>query len=156
MSMSLAISTDYGLTWKDYGFILTGTDSPAANKITGEDCVGVIVQDGCYYAYCLRYRDGKTIVARAPVSDPGPGRWMKFFHGKWDQPGLGGDATGLARGVGNRGALWTTTGETLLLGWEQTRYDHASDEPRRRRLPAVPRYPDGRRLCAQCSEWSLG
>ena len=31
---SLAISNDYGLTWKDYGLILTGTDSPTANKIT--------------------------------------------------------------------------------------------------------------------------
>ena len=118
MSTSLGVSTDYGLTWKDYGRILTGTDSPTANKITGEDCVAVIVRDGYYYAYLGRYRDGRTIVARAPVSDPGPGKWMKYFQGKWNQPGLGGDATGLARGVGDRGALWTTTGQTLMLGWE--------------------------------------
>ena len=80
MSTSLAISNDYGLTWKDYGRILTGTDSPTPNKITGEDCVGVIVRDGDYYAYSGRYRDGRTIVARAPVSDPGPGKWMKYFQ----------------------------------------------------------------------------
>jgi hypothetical protein len=118
MSTSLAISNDYGLTWKDYGRILTGTDSPTPNKITGEDCVAVIVRDGDYYAYSGRYRDGRTIVARAPVSDPGPGKWMKYFQGKWDQPGLGGDATRLAMGVGDRGALWTTTGQILMLGWE--------------------------------------
>jgi hypothetical protein len=118
MSTSLAISNDDGLTWKDYGLILTGTDRPTSNKITGEDCVAVIVRDGYYYAYLGRYRDGRTIMARAPLSNPGPGKWMKFFQGKWDQPGLGGDATGLARGVGDRGALWNTTGQTLMLGWE--------------------------------------
>ncbi len=120
MSTSLAISTDYGLTWKDYGRILTGmdTDVPRTGKISGKgNCSAVNGQDGYYYAYCMRYRDGATIVSRAPVSDPRPGKWTKFFQGKWDQSGLGGNATGLPKGVGGTVARWATTGETLAIGW---------------------------------------
>jgi hypothetical protein len=41
-SMSLATSSDYGLTWKSLGQIITGTDAPAVNKTTGEgDCTAV-------------------------------------------------------------------------------------------------------------------
>jgi hypothetical protein len=79
--MSLAISTDYGLTWKSYGQIITGTDVSTTNKISGEgDCTAVNGQDGYYYAYCWQNRDGATIVARAPVSDPSPDKWMKYFR----------------------------------------------------------------------------
>jgi hypothetical protein len=118
MSTSLGVSADYGLTWKSYGQILTGTDMPTANKPTGEgSCSTVNGQDGYYYAYCFRNRDGALIVARAPVSNPGPGNWVKFFGGKWDQPGLGGDAPRLMTGSGVSSALWTTTGEMVLTGW---------------------------------------
>ena len=118
MSTSLAISTDYGLTWKSYGQILTGTDKPTANKQTGEgSCSTVNGQDGYYYAYCFRNRDGALIVARGPVSDPQPGKWMKFFQGQWNQPGLGGDATRLMNGSGVSVARWSTTGELVFTGW---------------------------------------
>ena len=117
-SMSLATSTDYGLTWKNLGQIITGTEVPTANKNTGEgDCTALNGKDSFYYIYCGRPRDGAAIVARAPISNPGSGNWKKFFQGKWDQPGLGGDATSLGRGLGTSAARWTTTGETLLLGW---------------------------------------
>jgi hypothetical protein len=117
MSESLAFSDDYGLTWKNYGLILTGTDAPTVHKMTGEGgCTAVNGQDGYYYAYCTRPRDRAYIVARAPVSDPRPGNWMKFFQGRWDQPGIGGDATPINES-GYAVARWTTTGETLLLGW---------------------------------------
>jgi hypothetical protein len=117
-SMSLAISTDYGLTWKDKGQILTGTDQPTPNKNTGlGDCTAFNGEDGYLYAYCGRPSDGGVVVARAPVATPGPGYWYKFFQGKWDQPGLAGDATSLGRGLGTSAARWTTSGETLLLGW---------------------------------------
>jgi hypothetical protein len=117
-SMSLAISTDYGLTWKDRGQILTGTDAPTAGKNTGVgDCTVLNGEDGFYYAYCGRPSDGGVIVARAPVSRPGPGNWKKLFQGKWDQHGLGGDATSLGKGLGTSAARWRTTGETVLLGW---------------------------------------
>jgi len=71
-------------------------------------------QDGYYYTYCLRQRDHATIVARAPVGDPSPGHWLKYFNGTWSEPGLGGDASKLA-GVGTSVARWTTTGETVDL-----------------------------------------
>jgi hypothetical protein len=117
-SMSLAISTDYGLTWNSLGQIITGSDAPTADKNTGEgDCTAVNGQDGYYYAYCFRAKDGALIVARAPVSNPGPGNWMKFFRGRWDQPGLGGEATRLMNGSGTSVARWMTTGQVVLTGW---------------------------------------
>jgi hypothetical protein len=118
-STSLAISKDDGLSWVDVGQIITGKQAAVRpGKITGEaDCTAVNGQDGYYYAYCHRNENPAQIVARAPVSDPGPGHWMKYFQGKWDQPGLGGDATGLAKGVDGDVARWATTGEILLLGW---------------------------------------
>jgi len=122
-SMSLAVSKDYGLTWKDLGQVITGTDAPTANKNTGEgDCTFVNGHDGYYYAYCGRPRDHAAIALRAPVSNPGPGRWMKFYQGEWSQPGLGGDATNLnltlskGQSLNTSAAYWTTTGETILTG----------------------------------------
>jgi hypothetical protein len=117
-SMSLATSSDYGLTWQDEGQIITGTDPPTANKNTGEgDCTFLNGQDGYYYAYCGRTRDRAVIALRAPVSKPGPGNWTKFYEGKWDQPGLGGQATAVGGSdLGTSAARWTTTGQTLLLG----------------------------------------
>jgi len=118
MQTSIATSNDYGLTWKDSGRILTNNDVPTPNKTTGEGgCTIFNGKDGYFYAYCYRYRDGQEIVSRAPVSDPGPRKWFKYFQGKWDQPGLGGDATGLEKGTGGNAARWNSTGDTLLLGW---------------------------------------
>jgi hypothetical protein len=52
--MTIAISTDYGLTWKIAGPIITGTDPPAGSKETGDSCVAVVLgEDGYDYAYCL-------------------------------------------------------------------------------------------------------
>jgi len=117
-SMSLATSTDYGMTWADQGLIVTGTDQPTAGKVTGEgDCSAVNGQDGYYYAYCKRAHDRATFVARAPVSDPGPGQWFKYFNGSWSQHGLGGDATDLGRSLGSSVARWIVSGDTVLLGF---------------------------------------
>jgi hypothetical protein len=44
---------------------------------------------------------------------------MKFFRGKWAQPGLGGEATALGKGLSPSAARWTTTGQTVLLGWQK-------------------------------------
>ncbi len=118
-SMSLAISNDDGLTWLSRGQVITGSDTPAPNRNTGEgDCTFLNGQDGFYYAYCGRPRDGAVIAARAPVGNPDPGNWRKFFAGTWDQPGLGGDATSLGNGLGTSAARWTLNGETVLLGWQ--------------------------------------
>ena len=102
------------------GQIITGTDGPASCKNTGEgDFNAADGGDGYYYAYCFRPRDGALIVARAPTSSPGPGYWKKFFQGRWDQPGLGGDATRLGGGSGVSVARWATTGDLVLSGWVQ-------------------------------------
>jgi hypothetical protein len=117
-SMSAAVSSDHGLTWNSLGQIITGTDAPTARKNTGEgDCTAVNGADGFYYVYCFRDRDGALIAARAPVSNPGPGNWKKYFQGHWDQPGLGGEATRLGNGSGVSVARWTVTGEFLITGW---------------------------------------
>ena len=102
--MSLAVSTDYGLTWKSYGQIITSKDAVVtAHKITGTgDCTAVNGQDGYYYAYCWQnatgHGDGATIMARAPCVRSGSEQVEKVLSGQWDQPGLGGEATGLERG----------------------------------------------------------
>lgn len=117
-SMSIAISKDGGLRWKDLGQIITGTDSLTRGRITGEgDCTAVNGGDGYYYAYCWRNTNGAEIVARAPVSDPRPGKWKKFYNGKWDQPGVRGESSGLPKGMGGTAARWTRNGEILWLGW---------------------------------------
>ena len=117
-SMSIAMSKDDGLGWKDLGQIITGTDSLTHGRITGEgDCTAVNGGDSYYYAYCWRNTSGAEIVARAPVADPRPGKWQKFYSGKWDQPGVRGESTGLPKGMGGTAARWTKNGEILLLGW---------------------------------------
>jgi hypothetical protein len=116
-SMSLAVSHDGGLTWQDRGLIITGTDPPAPGKITGEgDCGAIDGRDGYYYAYCGRTRDHAVIVARAPVADPGPGKWMKYYEGAWNEPGLGGEATNLGHELNKGAARWKSTGLTILVG----------------------------------------
>jgi hypothetical protein len=93
-SMAIATSMDDGLTWTDLGTVITGTDSPQPDKITGEgDCTMVDGLDGYLYAYCLRNSDWQTIVARAPISDPT--EWRKYYEGAWDERGLGGKATAI-------------------------------------------------------------
>jgi hypothetical protein len=119
-SMTLGRSSDLGLTWKIEGLIISSTDPPADGKETGDSC-GTVVrgQDGYDYAYCAHngghsWDGGYGFVARAPVSDPGPGRWKKYFNGSWSEPGIGGKSSPID-GAGS--AWWNTTGETLGLKW---------------------------------------
>ena len=120
MMMTIATSTDDGLTWKILGPIIRGTDPPAANKETGDSCMSAVRgQDGYDYAYCLHngghsWDGGYAFAARAPAADPGPGKWKKYFNGAWSEPGVDGKSTPL----GDTGsAYWTTTGETVGLNW---------------------------------------
>jgi hypothetical protein len=118
-SMTLATSTDYGLTWKIAGPIITGTDPPADGKETGDSCTNVVRgQDGCDYAYCLHNGGTRgTVVAfaaRAPSNNPGPGQWKKYFNGLWSQPGVGGQSSKID---GSGSAWWNTAGETLGVNW---------------------------------------
>jgi hypothetical protein len=119
-SMTIATSTDYGLTWKIEGPIITGTDPPAAGKETGDSCVSVVRgQDGYDYAYCLHnggqsWNGGYAFIARAASASLGPGQWKKYFNGQWSEPGVDGKSSKID-GLGV--AWWSTTGETLALNW---------------------------------------
>ena len=119
-SMTIAKSTDYGLTWKIEGPIIVGTDPPAVGKETGDSCPTVVRgQEGYDYAYCLHngghsWDGGYGFVARAPISDPGPGKWKKYFEGAWSEPGVGGKSSPI---FGGALAYWTTTRETVGLNW---------------------------------------
>jgi hypothetical protein len=116
-SMSVALSRDDGRTWQVQGLIITGGSSPEAGKITGEgDCGAINGQDGYYYAYCSRQIDNSIIAARAPVSDPGPGHWLKYYNGAWSQPGLGGNATNLGSDLNTGAVRWKANGMTILVG----------------------------------------
>lgn len=114
-SMSLAVSADYGLTWNSKGLIITGTDKPTSWRQTGDSGASIFDgKDGFYYLYGPRHREqGQTFVARAPVSDPGPGHWVKYYNGAWSEPGLGGEISPLKAGLTS--ARWVTTGETVNL-----------------------------------------
>lgn len=117
-SMSLALSKDSGETWSTQGLVISGSDVPAAGKNTGEgDCTFVDGHDDYYYAYCGRSRDGNVVSIRAPKVNPGPGHWMKYQDGLWNQPGLGGDASPLGH-LGSSAAYWVDAKETILLGWQ--------------------------------------
>jgi hypothetical protein len=118
--MTIAASTDFGLTWKIEGPIIVGTDPAAANKETGDSCMTAVRgQDGYDYAYCLHngghsWDGGYTFAARAPASDPGPGKWKRYFDGAWNEPGVEGKASPLdGAGV----AYWSSIGETVGLPW---------------------------------------
>jgi hypothetical protein len=119
-SLTIATSTDYGLTWNILGPIIRATDPPVANKETGDSCMTVVRgQDGYDYAYCVHngghsWDGGYVFAARAPASDPGPGKWKKYFNGNWSEPGVDGKSSPID-GIGL--GWWTTVGETAGLKW---------------------------------------
>jgi hypothetical protein len=118
-SMTIATSSDYGITWKILGPIIRGTDPPAAGKETGDSCATAVRgHDGYDYAYCVHngghsWDGGYGFVARAPTADPGPGKWKKYFNGSWSEPGVDGKSNPLSGGV----AYWTTTSQTVGINW---------------------------------------
>lgn len=94
-SMALATSKDQGETWSLIGQIITSSQLPIVGAPTGEgDCTWV--DDASYlYAYCLNSYNYGLFVARAPISNPNPGQWFKYFNGSWSEPGLGGQSSTL-------------------------------------------------------------
>ncbi len=115
-SMSVAVSHDDGLTWNDLGQIITGKEGDMSGRPSGVgDCTAVDGHDGYWYAYCLRPKDWKNIVARAPHDAPIPGKWVKWSGDGWREPGLGGAAAALSEPVGTSAAYWTKAGAVLLL-----------------------------------------
>ena len=111
----LASSTDKGLTWKYQGPLWTR--DPAGAIRTGPDFSGlswdggdgdhVIYVDekgGYIYLFTNHYTWPKTRspaaaflrhhVARCAIADKmAPGKWQKFYNGRWAEPGVGGKAS---------------------------------------------------------------
>lgn len=113
--MSIARSRDYGLTWSILGPIITDQDEDRARPASEADCSAVDGHDGYWYAYCMRRRDNRAIVARAPIENPVPGQWMKWSGRGWNAPGLGGAGAGLIGNVGTSSAYWTEGNLILLI-----------------------------------------
>jgi hypothetical protein len=114
----MAVSENDGMSWQRLGQIVTGTEGWVQGKITGVGGANAIDgKDGYYYLYSWWNRNpgGGVIVSRAPVTNPGPGNWKKYFNGSWSEPGLGGNATPLDT-VGGSVARWIATGETVKFG----------------------------------------
>ena len=155
--MTIASSTDYGLTWKILGPIIVGTDAPAAGKETGDSCPTVVRgQDGFDYAYCLHngghsWDGGYGFVARAPVSDPGPGKWKKYFsgagNGGWSEPGVGGKSSPIKGGAL---AWWATTQQSVGLDWVKGGLGIQASEDRINFTPVLPQSI----MLAEPGDWS--
>ncbi len=111
----LASSTDKGLTWKYEGPLLT-RDPPAAIRkghdfsgLTwdggdGDHVIFVDEQGGYIYLFTNHYTWPKTgspaaaflrhRVARCAIAEKmAPGKWQKFYNGRWSEPGVGGKAS---------------------------------------------------------------
>jgi hypothetical protein len=114
-SMSIGETADYGLTWNILGPIITSDEGNVARHQGEGDCTAADGHDGYWYAYCLRRRDGKNIVARAPIENPTPGKWFKWSSDGWHAPGLGGTAAALSGPVGQSAAYWTEADVVMLL-----------------------------------------
>ena len=115
-SMSIARSADEGLTWDILGQIISANEGPAPGRQSGEgDCTAADGDDGFWYAYCQRLSDWKNFVARAPASDPAPGKWMKWSGSGWDSPALRGSAAPLDGSIGMSAAYWTSANAMLVL-----------------------------------------
>ncbi len=113
-SMSIAQSSNNGLTWTMLGPIISGDDKNVPHAGGEGDCTGIDGHNGYWYAYCL-HRDGKNVVARAPIENPGPGQWMKWSGNGWHAPGIGGTAVPLNGPVGQSSAYWTDADVVILL-----------------------------------------
>jgi len=119
--ITLASSTDKGLTWKYEGPIMT-RDNPDKPLTTSRDASGMYwdggegdfylfadEKEGYIYLYSNHYVWQKTgvagppfgfftyikhHVARCAIKDKmAPGKWKKFYNGKWEEPALGGKAS---------------------------------------------------------------
>lgn len=113
-SMAVLESIDQGAHWVLQGQIITGMDNPTPGKNTGEgDCTAISDSD-YHYLYCLRNSDYKMIVARTPNTCALPNKWMKYYNGTWNSPGLSGAATALDGPPGTV-SKWTDTNYVMSL-----------------------------------------
>jgi hypothetical protein len=118
-SMGLATSTDQGHTWGYFQQIITANDSGTTETGTG-DCTAMY-DSSYHYLYCLRSSDHQTIVARAPLGNPYPGNWVKYYNGSWSGNALEAQADPLGY-IGSGISMWTTPGYQVLLQSEDSSF----------------------------------
>jgi hypothetical protein len=118
-SMALATSTDQGHNWTIQGQILDRNDSGSGETGMG-DCTAVN-DTSFHYLYCLRGSDHQTIIARAPLGNPYPGNWVKYFNGLWNGSAFSTQDTGIGY-IGSGISLWTSPGYQVLLQSEDTSF----------------------------------
>jgi hypothetical protein len=117
-STVMATSKDYGLTWKMKGTFMASTEGPIPNQESGDDCSEVVRgQDGYFYASCTHngahnWYGGYRFLARAPIANPMPGQWKRYYNGAWTEPGIGGKATPVETGPM---AFWLPENKSVAL-----------------------------------------
>lgn len=105
--MGIMLSKNRGRTWVYQGDIITQDKSappPDGHVFNGAGDTRLFISpDGYAYAFYKRGYYNKTTlvrniteicVARCKLSDKlAPGKWKKYYNGKWEEPGIGGHAT---------------------------------------------------------------
>lgn len=112
-SMALVTSTDQGHTWSLPGQIILDRDDSGSTETGMGDCTS-ITDSSYHYLYCLRGSDHETLVARAPLGNPYPGNWVKYYNGAWNGSALSTQDTSIGY-YGTSISLWTTPGYEVLL-----------------------------------------
>ncbi len=118
--MTIGTSTDYGLTWKILGRSSEAPTHRFRTRRRADSCIlngavartatitPIVLHNGGYHSW----DGGYTFIARATASDPGPGKWKKYFNGAWNEPGVDGKSTPID---GSGVAWWTTIHEMIGL-----------------------------------------
>ena len=71
-----------------------------------------------YYMYFVAARDFQVRLARSRVSDGGrAGAWFKYYNGKFDQPGVGGESSPIAPDLLTRSWVSYNTALKLFIGF---------------------------------------
>jgi hypothetical protein len=128
--IGVARSTDNGRSFVCLGDIITSDNSTRSrddypnsyvNFGWGDNTMYVDTRGGYIYIFgetgwlgCLGSRT-TVRAARCAIADKmAPGKWYKYYNGKWDQPALGGHASDLGGLIHNPGYGWAVSYNTYL------------------------------------------
>lgn len=96
--IGLAMSEDHGITWTDYGVVMTGDEVIPGSKHgvqgVGQPCA-IVTGDNLYTYYTNWPKSGhaKICVAKVPLSEiTNPSSWKKFDGSDFNAPGIEGKA----------------------------------------------------------------
>lgn len=120
-SVAYAESQDGGRTFSKPGYpgnqVITAPPSYTDPVQASEGDHRVIEVDDYLYMYFIAARDYQVRVARPRIEDGGrPGTWYKYYNGSFSQPGLGGEASPIARDILSRSWVSYNTYLGLFIG----------------------------------------